>query len=383
MKLNLPNFVKNVLNTLKLNGYEAYVVGGSIRDMLMDKTPFDFDVATNALPQDVINIFEKTIPTGIKHGTVTVISDNNAVEVTTYRTDNGYFDSRHPETVSFVSNINEDLSRRDFTVNAIAYNEEKGIFDPFNGINDIRNKCLKTVGNPKERFEEDALRILRLFRFSSQLDFIIENETLHYAIETAPKLLKISNERIREEFLKTLCGNKPTQINTLIKSNALSFFGVTKETTVTQQMNFVPPVPSIRLSLFCQVNNIDVIKLCKFLKTSKSFMDECSCIYDLCKTNAPSSKTEIKRILSKTKLVFFKKYSLLQDSLNNTNICSLLNEIEKNNEAYNLEMLSVTGNDLIKLGYKGKEIGKKLNDLLEIVIENPEMNNREKLLSLL
>lgn len=383
MKLNLPDFVKNVLNTLKKNGYEAFVVGGSIRDIIMGKTPFDFDIATNALPNDVINIFDKTIPTGIKHGTVTVMSNNNAVEVTTYRTDNGYLDSRHPESVSFVSSIEEDLSRRDFTVNAIAYNDEKGIFDPFNGLCDIEKKCLKTVGNPKERFEEDALRILRLFRFSSQLDFRIEKNTLSCALEAAPNLMKISAERIREEFLKILCGKNPMILNTLIKSDALNFLGIKNDAAVSEKINIIPFVYSIRLSYFCLVNNIDIVKICNYFKTSKAFMDECSCISDLYKLTVPISKNDIKRILTHTKLEYFKKYSLLYDSLNKSGISPLLSEIIKNNEPYNIKMLLVSGDDLINHGYSGKEIGEKLNYLLNIVIDNPEMNSKDKLLSLL
>ena len=166
MLINIPNNVQFIIDTFYKNNYEAFMVGGCVRDCLLGLTPKDYDITTSALPNITESLFEKTIPTGIKHGTITVVLDNENLEVTTYRTEGNYLDNRHPESVEFVSNIKEDLSRRDFTVNALAYNNKEGLIDYFNGIDDIKNKTIKAVGDPNKRFQEDALRMLRAIRFS-------------------------------------------------------------------------------------------------------------------------------------------------------------------------------------------------------------------------
>ena len=177
MFINIPNNVQFIIDTFYNNNYEAFMVGGCVRDCLLGLTPKDYDITTSALPNITESLFEKTIPTGIKHGTVTVVLDNENLEVTTYRTEGNYLDNRHPESVEFVSNIKEDLSRRDFTVNALAYNHKEGLIDYFNGIDDIKNKIIKAVGDPNKRFQEDALRMLRAIRFSCQLGFKIDELT--------------------------------------------------------------------------------------------------------------------------------------------------------------------------------------------------------------
>ena len=177
MLINIPNNVQFIIDTFYKNNYEAFMVGGCVRDCLLGLTPKDYDITTSALPNITESLFEKTIPTGIKHGTITVVLDNENLEVTTYRTEGNYLDNRHPESVEFVSNIKEDLSRRDFTVNALAYNNKEGLIDYFNGIDDIKNKTIKAVGDPNKRFQEDALRMLRAIRFSCQLAFKIDDST--------------------------------------------------------------------------------------------------------------------------------------------------------------------------------------------------------------
>ena len=190
--LFIPPNVEFVIETLQKNGYEAYVVGGCVRDMLTGKTPHDFDVTTDATPEEVIKLFEKTVPTGIKHGTVTVLIGGTPVETTTYRTEGNYKDHRRPESVSFVKSLREDLSRRDFTVNAMAYNSKDGVKDYFSGREDIEKSILRAVGDPEKRFNEDALRILRLFRFSSVLKFKPDGATLAAALKFADLLKEIS-----------------------------------------------------------------------------------------------------------------------------------------------------------------------------------------------
>ncbi len=192
-------------------GFECWLVGGAVRDMLRGKKASDFDLATNASPQEVSSLFKHVIETGIEHGTVTVLFMGEHIEVTTFRTESDYTDGRHPDTIKFASTIEEDLSRRDFTINAIAANIESGrIFDPFNGQKDIKNKIIQTVGNPHDRFSEDGLRPIRAIRFASQLDFIIEKNTLNAIEPTIPITKAISIERFRDEFTKMLLSKKPS-----------------------------------------------------------------------------------------------------------------------------------------------------------------------------
>ena len=189
----IPDDVINIINTLENFGFEAFIVGGCVRDFLLAKTPKDWDITTNALPKDIKKIFTKTIDTGIEHGTVTVVINKNNYEVTTYRIDGEYADFRHPKKVSFTSNIREDLSRRDFTINAIAYNPTSNIYiDFFDGKIDINNKIVKGVGIPEVRFNEDALRMMRAVRFVNQLGFQIEKNTFNAIKKNAYLIKKIS-----------------------------------------------------------------------------------------------------------------------------------------------------------------------------------------------
>ena len=202
--MNIPKDVCFIIECIEKNGFEGFVVGGCVRGYILSDNAKDWDITTNALPQEIKNIFSHTVDTGIKHGTVTVVLNNQNYEVTTYRIDGEYIDNRHPETVVFTTKIEEDLSRRDFTMNAIAYSKSKGYIDPFLGIQDIQKKIIKGVGDPDKRFKEDALRMMRAIRFSAQLGFEIEDDTLD-AIKNNKELIKnISVERIREEFLKLI-----------------------------------------------------------------------------------------------------------------------------------------------------------------------------------
>ena len=243
--MEYPRYVKAIIDKLTYHGYEAYIVGGCLRDMLIGRAPSDFDVTTSALPDDILRVFSdmRTIPTGLKHGTVTVLSEGNPIEVTTFRTDGEYLDSRHPESVSFTSNICDDLSRRDFTVNAIAYNERGGIIDPFGGKADIKSKLLRAVGNPEARMREDALRIMRALRFSAQLGFSIEKNTLLALKSTKEGLANVSRERIGVEMAKLITADKPesalrTIIDTGVSSYVLGDY-IPSEQTLSA-LNFLP-----------------------------------------------------------------------------------------------------------------------------------------------
>lgn len=214
MVIELPRQVKQIIDTLQAYGCEAYAVGGCVRDAILGKEPQDWDITTSALPKQVKALFRRTIDTGIQHGTVTVLLDREGFEVTTYRVDGKYEDGRHPTEVSFTASLTEDLKRRDFTMNAMAYNEMEGLVDLFHGAEDLERRVIRCVGVAKERFSEDALRILRAFRFSAQLDFSIEEETLAAARELAETLHKISAERIYAELLKLLVSEHPERLLT-------------------------------------------------------------------------------------------------------------------------------------------------------------------------
>lgn len=206
--INLPTQVETILNILETNGYEAFVVGGCVRDSLLNRTPNDWDVCTSAMPEETIQCFKEfhVIETGLQHGTVTVLICDEAFEITTYRIDGNYSDGRHPDNVTFTSLINEDLARRDFTINAMAYNPRIGLVDPFGGQDDLTAGLIRCVGNSVIRFSEDSLRILRAVRFASQLDYLIENSTVSAMHECLPLLERVAVERIRVEFEKLLCG---------------------------------------------------------------------------------------------------------------------------------------------------------------------------------
>ena len=214
MKLEVPKKVQRIIRTLQEQGYDAYAVGGCVRDSLLDRSPADWDITTSAKPMEVKEIFKRTVDTGLQHGTVTVLMEKEGFEVTTYRIDGEYEDSRHPKEVIFTGNLEEDLKRRDFTINAMAYNDETGLVDVFGGIRDLESQIVRCVGNPRERFTEDALRILRAVRFSAQLGFAIEKDTAYWAKALAPTLEKISAERIQTELVKLLVSAHPQYLKT-------------------------------------------------------------------------------------------------------------------------------------------------------------------------
>ncbi|MHB8129911.1 MAG: CCA tRNA nucleotidyltransferase [Mobilitalea sp.] len=215
MRFLIPEKVNNIIEELIRHGFEAYAVGGCVRDMLLKREPEDWDITTSATPLEVKKIFRRTVDTGIQHGTVTVLLDKDHYEVTTYRLDGEYEDNRHPKEVSFTSSLAEDLKRRDFTINAMAYNEKEGVIDLFGGMEDLKKGLIRCVGSAEERFDEDALRILRAVRFSAQLGFSIEEDTLKAVKSKAVHLNNISAERIRVELTKLLISKYPDRLRSL------------------------------------------------------------------------------------------------------------------------------------------------------------------------
>ena len=377
--LFLPSDTEYIIETLQKNGYEAYAVGGCVRDMLNGDTPHDFDITTSAEPETVISLFEKTVPTGIKHGTVTVIINGVPNEVTTYRTDGEYRDHRRPDSVIFVKSLREDLARRDFTVNAMAYNKKDGLKDFFGGKEDINNRILRAVGEPERRFCEDALRILRLFRFSSVLGFDIEESTLKAALEYAPTLKNVSAERIYSELLKTVCGKNPAALKPLTDIGGLGFLGL----NTAPDYGTLPLLGSADTKLFAFLysGGADVTAALDFLrvpnKTKKSARD----ILTLLNMPFPSTKAEVKEMLYLTSPLSVENYFNYKVAYgeNCENARNMLSEIIKNAEPYKISDLKIRGEDLKKLGISGREVGDTLEALRRLIINDPTLNTKKRL----
>ena len=366
--LKIPEKIKFVLDTLTQNGYEAYIVGGCVRDSLLGITPSDYDVTTSAKPEEIIKLFEKTVPTGIKHGTVTVITEKEPVEVTTFRTEGEYKDSRHPRNLEFVTDLREDLSRRDFTVNALAYNETVGLVDLFGGLSDLENKILRAVGDSDKRFKEDSLRILRLFRFASQLGFYPEENTLNSALKLQKGLENISKERIFSEIVKTVNGKNPKAILPLINSGGLKFLGITETPDFTTIDD-----PDLRLFVFLNTSSENTIEVLKTLKVPNRQIDFANKLLKL-QSIKINTKEDIKNALFLTDYNAVNLFLQLQEDEDKL---KLLAEIIKNKEPYLISHLAIRGEDLKELGFKGKEIGEILERLRLTVVCSPEKNRKE------
>ncbi|MBO5357714.1 MAG: CCA tRNA nucleotidyltransferase [Clostridia bacterium] len=364
----IPEKIEYVIEKLTKNGFEAYIVGGCVRDILLLKTPHDYDVTTSATPDEIISVFDRTIPTGIKHGTVTVLIDDEPIEVTTFRTDGEYLDSRRPESVQFVRNLADDLSRRDFTVNAMAYNHEKGLCDLFYGQEDLAAKILRAVGDPETRFKEDALRILRLFRFASTLNFKIEEKTFDAAIKCAHLLPKVSTERVMAELKTALTGENFRVIKPLIDCGGLKFIGV----DACPDFNLIKAnndKPYLCLYLLLSGNIKCNLKLSN---KEKAYIEGLNKIVSM----PTATKADIKRCLAATNQEITRDLLALKNTPD-----TLLNEVLKAKEPYLIGHLKITGNDLIEKGIKGEKIGEILSRLQQKVIDDPTFNTKAKLLN--
>lgn len=434
-EISIPEDVQRIINTLINNGYEAYIVGGCVRDSILKRKPQDWDITTNAKPNDIIKLFEKVILTGIKHGTVTVVINANSFEVTTFRNDGEYEDNRHPKEVTFVNSIKEDLARRDFTINAMAYNQKDGLIDYFNGVNDLNNKIIRTVGEPYKRFNEDALRMLRAVRFSAQLDFHIEKNTLDIIKELKENVKSISKERIREEFNKLIISN-PSKLNILKEcllldliipeinklynyeqNNPYHIFDLYEHTI--KAMEAIEPILHLRLAMLLhdfgkiKTKTVDdkgifhyyshaeesVLISESILKNLKYDNNLINKVINLIKYHDYNfkSKISIKKLLNKigidlfADLIKIKRADILAQNplyakerlLNLIEVESKVDLIIEQEECFQLRDLKISGQDLISIGFeKGKIIGDVLSDLLEIVINKPELNDNNILINL-
>ena len=434
MKIELPRKVVLIIKNLQRHGYDAYAVGGCVRDSILNRKPEDWDITTSAKPEQVKRIFRRTVDTGIEHGTVTVLIGKDGFEVTTYRVDGLYEDGRHPKEVTFTSRLEEDLKRRDFTINAMAYNDDERLVDAFGGMRDLNYHLIRCVGDPKERFSEDALRILRAVRFSAQLAFPIEPETAEAIKSLAPNLEKISAERIQAELVKLLVSDHPERIQDACE------LGITKVVLPEwdDMVGVKQNTPHHKYDVAAHtVHALQNVKNDKVLRLTMLFHDMGKPVMkttdengrDHFKGHAIASeqiaKTVMKRlkfdndtIRKVTKLVAYHDYRMeptganvrramheigvelfpyylavrLADTKaqssyerrgkleNIIQIRELYRNALRNKECVTLKDLAVTGTDLINLGIEpGKELGTLLNELLDMVIEDPAWNQKGKL----
>ena len=401
MKINLPPKVRYIINKIYQNNYEAYIVGGCVRDAILGFEPNDYDITTSASPNTIQEIFKdfKCIETGIEHGTVSVLMEDEIFEITTYRIEGEYKDHRRPDKVDFTDRLEEDLKRRDFTINAMAYNEKKGLIDLFGGKEDLNNKIIKTVGNPYDRFNEDGLRMIRAIRFSSKLNFTIEKETLKAIYDKSFIINNISLERITDEFTKIILSDKPENIKYLFETKLLKYLNISNEDDIGKLKQFYNEIVILKkinknlekrlalLDYIVEKNNINCKSFCNELIYSKKIIKNHNIILTLLKNIEIDhlNKVEIKKILSEVDRNLLEEYldisGIIYDKEKKVDeIIDILSEIEENNECYIIKNLKVNGRDIMSLGYKNKEVGEVLNYLLEIVIEDYTLNKKDVLI---
>lgn len=380
-KFNIPSYVQDLILRLRSFEESAYIVGGSLRDMLMGREPHDFDLATSAEPMRVCEIFSdmRVIKTGIAHGTVTVISEGRPVEITTFRVDGDYLDMRRPESVSFTRRLEDDLSRRDFTVNAMAYNECDGLIDLFSGLSDLNSKTIRTVGNAYERFSEDALRIMRALRFSAQLGFEIESDTLEAIVALSEGLEKIARERIFSELLLLICSSEPTRALELFADSGVAgrVLPFIPDRSAIALVSLVDNDDISRLSaLLCELDGERAREVLIALKASGRQRAVVSAVIDASKRRY-ATREEIARLrgaLGEDAKIALRLSVLLGNS--EESIFSLIND----QTPCSIRELAIGGEELLALGYGGREIGRALAFLLDEVIREPSANTREELL---
>lgn len=437
MKIQLPDKVHKIIKTLQAAGFEAYAVGGCVRDSILGREPNDWDITTSARPQETKRLFSRTIDTGIQHGTVTVMMDKEGFEVTTYRIDGEYEDSRHPKEVTFTASLEEDLKRRDFTINAMAYNDQDGLVDIFGGIRDIETGVIRCVGNARERFTEDALRMLRAVRFSAQLGYRIDEKTADAIKELAPSLHKISAERIQAELIKLVTSPHPDYLRiayeTGITKEVLPEFDLCMETPqnnphhcynvgehILHSMLAVKPDKVLRLGmLFHDIGKPQTLtideegithnkmhpvvgeemtkKILRRLKFDNDTIDKVSKIVLYHDQEIALTDTGVRRAVNRMGEDIFPMILAVhradisaQSDYKKEEKLEKLAYIEQmyegicnRKEAVSLKDLAVTGSDLIALGIQpGRQIGEILHELLELVLEDPAHNTREELLKI-
>lgn len=435
--IRLPEKVKYIINTIQAAGFDAYAVGGCVRDSLLGRAPSDWDITTSASPVQVKALFSRTVDTGIQHGTVTVLLEKEGFEVTTYRIDGEYEDGRHPKEIHFTASLTEDLMRRDFTINAMAYNEEHGLVDVFDGAEDLKRGIIRCVGNPRERFKEDALRMMRAIRFSAQLGYDIEEETEEAIRELAPTLQRISAERIQAELIKLMVSPHPDYLRIAYDTGVTRVFFPEWDRAMETPQNHphhcynvgehilhslleVPPDKVLRLAMLLhdiakpavlelddtgvthfhghaqkgeemsreilqrlRMDNDTINKVCRLVR----FHDYGNGV-DPDKKIVRHAVNKIGEDLFPSLLLVKKADILAQSTYRREEKLNRLaawegcyEEVRHAGECVSLKTLAVTGRDLIAAGVApGKKLGEILDRLLQEVLEDPAKNNREYLL---
>ena len=435
MNIQLPEHIREILSKIKNAGFEGYCVGGCVRDSILCREINDWDVTTSASPDELCEIFSayRIIPTGLQHGTITVVCQGKNVEITTYRVDGEYTDNRHPENVSFTRSLSEDLSRRDFTVNAMCYNDDDGLVDMYGGIQDLENKIIRAVGDPDKRFNEDALRILRALRFSSQLGFKIEEKTEQAIFRNKELLKNISAERIAVELKKLLCGKN---VYYVMSHFAEVFFVIIPELQceyrhpqigakhaydvwehtchtvdgieadeILRLTMLLHDCGKVKTEAFDEKGNSTFKNhaaeggkiangILKNLKLDNRTIDLVTKLVSIHDMKVPTDKIAVKKYLSITGVENFHRmmkirkadrgalsegYNDISDLLEKAYVA--FDEVMANNECYSQNMLCVSGSDLTKIGIQGKAVGECLTILLDAVITEKIPNNRAELLN--
>ena len=391
--INIPQYILNVLNVLYKHGYEGYLVGGCVRDALMGKEPHDFDLTTNAAPNEIISCFcnMKIIETGLKHGTVTVVSDGENVEITTYRIDGRYVDNRHPEEVVFTRDIHQDLSRRDFTVNAIAYSPRDGIVDIFGGMADIESRIIRCVGDPDARFNEDGLRIMRAIRFSSVLGFDIDTGTSMSIHSNKHLLGNISAERIYSELKKMICGLGVYDIFKNYYDVIFSVFPALAKYENQYNHNIkmissLSPDAIVRFcALFYNMNISDIESSLKLLKPDNFLFNNVIRLSSVVTGKISCDDISVKYMMNKFEHENIMRLTELKRnfdaSFDSKAFLTVYNRLCDENACVSIKQLDINGGDLLALGVKkGPQIGDILNKLLVEVIEGRCENKKENLI---
>lgn len=397
--ISLPEDVRQIISILMENGHEAYAVGGCVRDSLLGKEPKDWDITTSARPEEVKALFRRTIDTGIVHGTVTVMLGKVGYEVTTYRIDGEYEDGRHPRSVEFSDNLLEDLKRRDFTINAMAYNEQTGIVDEFGGIPDMKRQVIRCVRQAHERFTEDALRMMRAVRFSAQLGFSIEDRTFAAMCDLAPTIERISRERIQAEFSKTLLSPHPEYVEKYRECGILSHIlpevqealrGEDGERVIRLLCLSQKSLPVRYAALLVTAGGEKTERTLRSLKLDNGTIRLAGKLVGAMRYEIPGNEYEMRVLLNETGADFWPMYSNFRkchieafgigaQALHAMERADGMYEtVVRRGDCISLSQLVVGGNDLMALGVEqGKAVGETLGRILAKVLEDPARNNRE------
>jgi tRNA nucleotidyltransferase (CCA-adding enzyme) len=382
-----PAYVLHILRSLESAGFRAYPVGGCVRDMVMGKRPSDWDLCTSAGPEEVMSLFARAEPSGLRHGTVTVHIGRGCVEVTTFRADGVYRDHRRPESVRFVSELEEDLRRRDFTVNAMALSSDGQLIDPFGGREDIDRRLIRCVGAPDRRFGEDALRMFRALRFAARLGFAIEHQTAAAITKNAPSAAFLAPERIRVELEKILLSDRPALIGRAIGEGLLAKFLTGTRFPAPETLKRLPKKSRLRWAGLCALLLRDGLienaeSFLSALRLDGASIRHCAAGAALAVEDADRDDPGRKRILARNGEDTALCCAAAGEALGRSKRLAAMRAVMENGECRSLRTLAVNGDDLLALGFSGPALGEALWALLEHVLEHPYDNERAVLLAL-